>query len=84
MEAQGNKQLQASRVGKSAITFFVPTNMKAEIKAALVNAGYGLSFQEGIAQLLDELLRSQNRSDLMERRISDTLHWLESIRAEVI
>ena len=56
--------LQASRKGKSAITIFVPTDCKKSIRAALADAGYGLSFQRGFIGLLNSLLRSQGRDEI--------------------
>lgn len=56
--------LQASRRGKSAITIFVPTDCKNSIRAALADAGYGLSFQRGLVGLINSLLRSQGRDEI--------------------
>lgn len=52
---------QASRAGKAAITFFVSPESKAQIKAALADGGYGVSFQQGLTALINELLAKQNR-----------------------
>jgi len=52
---------QSSRRGKSAITIFVKAEAKASIRAALADGGYGTSYQEGIVNLLSELMRSQDR-----------------------
>ena len=56
---------QSSRRGKAAITFFVKPEAKAEIRAALADGGYGTSYQEGIVNLLNELLQKQQRSRLI-------------------
>ena len=47
---------QASRHGKSAICIFVKPEAKQSIIAALAEGGYGISFQEGITNLLNQLL----------------------------
>ena len=52
---------QSSRHGKAAITIFVKPEAKAAIRAALADGGYGTSYQEGIVNLLSELMRSQER-----------------------
>ena len=52
---------QASRVNKSAITFFVKPEAKAAIRAALADGGYGTSYQEGLVNLLSELMGRLNR-----------------------
>lgn len=52
---------QYSRRGKSAITFFVSAEAKPKIRAALVDAGYGCSYQEGITNMLQDLLEQQGR-----------------------
>jgi len=52
---------QASREGKAAITFFVAPESKDQIRAALIDGGYGSSFQKGLVALLNELLANQNR-----------------------
>ena len=52
---------QSSRRGKVAITIFVKPEAKASIRAALADGGYGTSYQEGIVNLLSELMRSQDR-----------------------
>ena len=46
------------------ITIFVPTDCKKSIRAALADAGYGLSFQRGFIGLLNSLLRSQGRDEI--------------------
>ena len=56
---------QSSRRGKGAITFFVKPEAKASIRAALADGGYGTSYQEGIVNLLNELLDKQNRQPLL-------------------
>ena len=53
--------IQASRVGRTSITFFVKEGAKPVIRAALADGGYGTSYQEGIVNLLSELMRSQDR-----------------------
>ena len=55
---------QSSRQGKAAITIFVKPEAKAAIRAALADGGYGTSYQEGIVNLLNELLNKQNRQPL--------------------
>jgi len=52
---------QVSRRGKSAITFFVNAEAKPKIRAALADAGYGCSYQEGITNMLQDLLEQQGR-----------------------
>jgi len=52
---------QYSRRGKSAITFFVSAQAKPKIRAALADAGYGCSYQEGITNMLQDLLEDQGR-----------------------
>ena len=52
---------QVSRRGKSAITFFVSEAAKPKIRAALADAGYGCSYQEGITNMLQDLLEQQGR-----------------------
>ena len=56
---------QSSRRGKVAITFFVKPEAKAAIRAALADGGYGTSYQEGIVNLLNELLQKQQRTSLI-------------------
>ena len=56
---------QTSRQGKAAITIFVKPESKAAIRAALADGGYGTSYQEGIVNLLNELLNKQNRQSLL-------------------
>ena len=53
---------QSSRRGKAAITFFVKPEAKASIRAALADGGYGTSYQEGLVNLLNDLLKKQHRS----------------------
>ena len=55
---------QSSRQGKAAITIFVKQEAKAAIRAALADGGYGTSYQEGIVNLLNELLNKQNRKQM--------------------
>jgi len=68
MTRENGLEIQKSRVGKSAITIFVPTESKNRIRAALADAGYGISFQVGIIALIDELLVSQGRQGLQQLR----------------
>ena len=56
---------QSSRRGKAAITFFVKPEAKAAIRAALADGGYGTSYQEGIVNLLSELLNRLQRQPLV-------------------
>ena len=56
---------QTSRQGTAAITIFVKPESKAAIRAALADGGYGTSYQEGIVNLLNELLNKQNRQSLL-------------------
>ena len=56
--------MQNSRIGRAAITIFVPTEAKPRIRAALADGGYGTSYQAGLVKLLDELLRQQGREPL--------------------
>ena len=53
--------IQASRVGRTSITFFVKEGAKPVIRAALADGGYGTSYQEGLVNMLNDLLESQNR-----------------------
>ena len=39
---------QASRIGRTSITFFVKDGAKPMIRAALADGGYGTSYQEGL------------------------------------
>ena len=52
---------QASRIGRTSITFFVKEGAKPMIRAALADGGYGTSYKEGLVNMLNELLESQNR-----------------------
>ena len=52
---------QYLRRGKSAITFFVNVAAKPKIRAVLADAGYGCSYQEGITNMLKDLLERQSR-----------------------
>ena len=56
MTKRYEKNRQASRHGKSAICIFVKPEAKQSIIAALAEGGYGISFQEGITNLLNQLL----------------------------
>ena len=55
---------QASRVGRTSITFFVKEGAKPMIRAALADGGYGTSYQEGLVNMINELLESQNRTQV--------------------
>jgi hypothetical protein len=48
----------ASRRGKSAITFFV-SPCSRQIKAALADGGYGVSFRHALVVLINEMLAEQ-------------------------
>ena len=52
---------QYSRIGKAAITFFVRADAKPKIRAALADAGFGCSYQEGLVEMLKDLLIQQGR-----------------------
>ena len=56
---------QASRIGRTPITFFVRDGAKPMIRAALADAGYGTSFQAGMVNILNDLLRSQRRQPIV-------------------
>ena len=58
------KPRQASRFGKSAICIFVKSEAKQDIIAALAEGGYGINFQEGIVNLLNELLISHHKKPI--------------------
>ena len=53
---------QASRIGHISITFFVKVGAKPVIRAALADGGYGTSYQEGLVNMLNDLLESQNHA----------------------
>ena len=53
---------QICRRGKAAITIFLKPEAKVAIRAALADGGYGISYQEGIVNLLNELFKQQHRS----------------------
>tara|TARA_B100000674_G_scaffold258041_1_gene212835 strand:+ start:458 stop:655 length:198 start_codon:yes stop_codon:yes gene_type:complete len=55
---------QASRCGKSAICIFVKPDAKQRIIAALAEGGYGISFQEGIVNLLNRLLTEHHKEPI--------------------
>ena len=55
---------QASRIGRTPITFFVPDGSKPMIRAALADGGYGTSFQAGMVNMLNDLMRSQGRQPI--------------------
>ena len=65
VDNQSAKTKQASREGKSAITIFVPESAKCRIRAALADAGHGLSFQAGLTSLINQLLESQGRESIV-------------------
>ena len=52
---------QYSRRGKSAITLFVSEQAKPKIRTAFADAGYGCSYQEGITNMIRDLLEQQGR-----------------------
>jgi len=52
---------QASRMGRSSITIYVKDGAKPMIRAALADGGYGTSYQEGLINMINDLLSSQNR-----------------------
>ena len=58
-QTYGNAQV--NRIGRTSITFFVKDGAKPVIRAALADGGYGTSYQEGIVNLLKELLDKQER-----------------------
>ena len=60
-ESPSRRHQQPSRIRKSAITFFVSADAKPKIRAALADAGYGCSYQEGIVEMLKDLLINQER-----------------------
>jgi hypothetical protein len=64
MTARSPHPKQASRYGKSAICIFVKPDAKQRIIAALATAGYGMSFQEGIVNLLNQLLIEQHQAPM--------------------
>lgn len=55
------RPVQASRHGRTAITFFIKNEGKAPLMAALADGGYGTSFQEGMVRLVNEFLEASNR-----------------------
>jgi len=57
MNNKYQKSIQASRYGKSAITIYVKPGCKEAIRQCLIKNGYGWSFQEGITNLLQSLLK---------------------------
>ena len=61
MTKKYGKAQQASRHGKSAICIFVKPETKQRIIAALAEGGYGISFQEGITNLLNKLLEEHQK-----------------------
>ena len=56
---------QASRIGRTPITFFVRDGAKPMIRAALADGGYGTSYQEGLVNMLNDLMRSQRRKPIV-------------------
>ena len=64
MTMRYGKTQQASRYGKSAICIFVKPEAKQSIIAALAEGGYGISFQEGITNLLNELLIEHHKAPI--------------------
>ena len=61
MATLDQSQKQASRQGRSAITFFVRPKAKALLTAVLAEQGYGTTFQAGLVNLLNELLEKNGR-----------------------
>ena len=55
---------QANRIGRTSITFYVKEGAKPMIRAALADGGYGTSYQEGLVNIINDLLKSQNRTPL--------------------
>ena len=64
MTKRYGKAKQASRCGKSAICIFVKPDAKQRIIAALAEGGYGISFQEGIVNLLNRLLVEHHKEPI--------------------
>ena len=62
MTQEYHRKQQASRVGKCSISFFVKPEKKPKIMAALASHGYGYNFQEGLTNLLDELIEDTART----------------------
>ena len=56
---------QASRIGRTPITFFVRDGAKPMIRAALADGGYGTSFQAGMVNMLNDWMRSQRRRPIV-------------------
>ena len=56
---------QASRIGRTPITFFVRDGAKPMIRAALADGGYGTSFQAGMVNMLNDLMRRQRRKPIV-------------------
>ncbi len=56
---------QASRIGRTPITFFVRDGAKPMIRAALADGGCGTSFQAGMVNMLNDLMRSQRRKPIV-------------------
>ena len=52
------------RLNLAAITIFVPRNAKPRIRAALADGGHGTSYQAGLVNLLNQLLKQQGREPL--------------------
>ena len=53
---------QYSRPGKADFTFFVRADSEPKISAALADAGFGCSHQEGVVEMLKDLLIQQERN----------------------
>ena len=56
--------MQSSRVGRVAITFFVPAEAKSRIRVALSDAGCGTGYQSEMVALLNHLFMQQVRDPL--------------------
>jgi hypothetical protein len=52
-------------MGRTPITFFVRDGAKPMIRAALADGGYGTSFQAGMVNILNDLMRSQRRKPIV-------------------
>ena len=65
MKRRALSPTQASRIGRTPITFFVRDGAKPMIRAALADGGYGTSFQAGMVNMLNDLMRSQRRKPVV-------------------
>ena len=64
MNQQEPRAGHGTRIDLAAITIFVPRNAKLRIRAALADGGYGTSYQAGLVNLLNQLLKQQGREPL--------------------